>query len=154
MDAFGCKDTVKKPITIIAAPTCNITVTGLTTFCSGDSVKLDACAGFTNYQWLNNGVAISGATNMVYYATQTGNYHFTAANPSQCGVASDTISVNVNLSPSTTFSQIGSTCLGSNYSIDVPSCAGCFYIWEVDGIVEQSGLSNQLAGFVGSTPFT
>jgi PKD repeat protein len=154
IDAFGCKDTVKKPITIIAAPTCNITVTGLTTFCSGDSVKLDACVGFSNYQWLNNGVAISGATNMVYYATQTGNYHFTAANPSQCGVASDTISVNVNLSPSTTFSQIGSTCLGSNYSIDVPSCAGCFYIWEVDGNVEQSGASNQLFGFIGSTPFT
>ncbi|MBK7761958.1 MAG: PKD domain-containing protein [Bacteroidetes bacterium] len=153
-DAFGCKDTVSKPITIIAAPVCNIIVTGLTTFCSGDSVKLNACAGYTGYQWLNNGVAISGATSPIYYATQTGNYSFTANNPLGCGVQSDTIVVTVNQSPSTSMNFSGSKCMGDMYTVTVPSCVGCFYVWEVDGIVEQIGSSNSLSDTVGTMPFT
>jgi PKD repeat protein len=153
-DAAGCKDTVSKPVSIIAAPTCNIAVSGLTTFCSGDSVKLSACGGYTGYQWMKNGVAISGATSQAYYATLSGNYTFTANNPLGCMVNSDTVIVTVNPSPNSTMTFSGTTCEYDTYTVTVPSCAGCFYLWQVDGNFAQAGLSNSYAQTVGTLPFS
>ncbi len=53
----------------------SITPGGPTTFCMGGNVKLYAntCSGYT-YQWIKNGVNISGATASVYTATSAGSY--------------------------------------------------------------------------------
>ncbi|GBL36176.1 hypothetical protein EMGBS15_17710 [Filimonas sp.] len=152
-DAFGCKDTVTKSITIIAAPTCTISYIGSTTFCFGDSLKLNACPGYTNYQWKNNGVTISGATSMIYYATQTGNYSFTATNPFGCDVQSDTVSITTLQSPSTVMTFTGKKCFGEVYSVTVPTCASCIYQWEINGSLVQTGTSNTYSETVGNAPF-
>ncbi len=151
-DTFGCKDTVSKPITIVAAPVCPITVVGATTFCFGDSVQLKACPGYVSYQWFNNGSTIGGATSSIYYATQTGNYTFTAINPMGCDVTSDTVTVTVLQTPSTVMTFTGKACFGDNYTVTVPTCNTCFFLWEVDGNVEQSGASNVFSNVVGVAP--
>lgn len=152
-DIYGCTDTKSKPIIIVPAPTCTITYSGSTSFCSGNNLPLNACPGYAAYQWFNNGNAISGATSLVYNATQTGNYTFSAVNPSGCDVTSDTVNITVLQSPSTVMSFTGQKCDGQNYGVSVPSCTSCFYSWEVDGINVQSGPSNTLSGIVGTAPF-
>ena len=151
-DVNGCKDTVIKPILIIPAPTCNISYMGPTTYCFGDSLFLNACGGYTNYQWYNNGVAITGATNPIDTATQTGNYYFTAISPAGCVLHSDTVSITVNQAPNANIITSGSTCATSTFFADVQPCAGCFYQWLVDG--NPAGNASQLSGVAGTAPFT
>jgi PKD repeat protein len=150
-DANGCKDTVINIVTIIPAPVCNIAFATPTTFCFGDTVFLNACAGFTNYQWYNNGVAIAGATTAVDTAVQTGNYHFTALSPGGCLVVSDTVSVTVLQAPNVAISTAGNGCSGTSFSASVIPCAGCTYQWNVDG--NPAGNSNQIIGTSGFAPF-
>lgn len=79
----GCFDTLVKNnyITCSGGSTnpCNLVATitpaGPKTICPGDSILLTAAnnAGAT-YQWLKDGVIISGADTTIYYAKQTGNY--------------------------------------------------------------------------------
>jgi len=61
-------------------PALSVTVSGATTFCSGDSVTLqantDSSTGYT-YQWKVGGTAISGATGSSYVAKATGMYTVT-----------------------------------------------------------------------------
>lgn len=85
----GCYDTLVKnnyihctggninPCSLVAT----ITPTGPKTICPGDSIKLTAAlnAGAT-YQWLKDGVIISGADTTFYWAKQTGNYQIMVAN--------------------------------------------------------------------------
>ena len=63
--------------TMPVTTTVNATITagGPTTFCSGGSVVLTANSGAgQTYQWLKDGVNISGATNISRTATSSGNY--------------------------------------------------------------------------------
>src|SRR5262249_15695892 len=55
-DANGCQSAASAPVsvTVNTPPIASITPNGLTTFCSGGSVTLDAGAGFAAYLW-NNG---------------------------------------------------------------------------------------------------
>lgn len=59
----------------IPAPVANITYTGSSTFCHGDSLLLKAQKGTGYlYQWNKNGIAISGATDTIYAAKTLGTY--------------------------------------------------------------------------------
>ncbi|MEZ5046712.1 MAG: PKD domain-containing protein [Chitinophagaceae bacterium] len=150
---LGCVDTFTNSILINPNSTCIISYASPSTFCFGDSIVLQGCAGLTNYQWYNNGVPIPSAINSSYVAKQNGNYYFIAEDPNTCLAISDTVSVNVLVSPSTTFFQTGSTCENSLYSIEVPNCATCFYMWSVDNVIQPS-TSYILNGTVGIPPFT
>lgn len=57
--------------------------------CIDPSIKLKANSGtgFT-YQWIRNGTAIAGATNLVYYATTVGSYRVTVTNTFGCSKTS------------------------------------------------------------------
>ncbi len=152
-NALGCKDTVVKPITIVAAPVCTVTYSTPLTFCFKDSVVLgSSCTGLINFQWYNNGVAISGANFSTDTVKQTGNYHFIAYDINGCKIISDTVAVNVNQSPNVAIISSGSVCAGSSYTTAVPSCVGCTYIWKVDGNFVSS--SNQYSAIAGTAPYT
>ena len=73
--------------TIIVSPpsTPSITINGNTL--TSSSVN--------NNQWYYNNIAISGATNQSYLATQTGSYYVLTQVNNQCFSKSDTISINV-----------------------------------------------------------
>jgi hypothetical protein len=154
-NAQGCMNTVVKPIFINPAPTCVIGHSPLTTFCFGDSLLLSSCAGFTNYQWYNNGVAISppAGTAQNYYAKQTGNYYFFAFNVMGCKVTSDTVAITVIQPPSASLNISSNRCAGDVFSISVPTCGGCTYAWQVDGIPDPT-VGNLFSYTIGATPLT
>jgi PKD domain/PKD-like domain len=154
-NAQGCTNTVVRPILINPTPTCVIGHSPLTTFCFGDSLLLSGCAGFTNYQWYNNGVAIAApaGTAQNYYATQTGNYYFFAYDGNGCKVISDTVAITVIQPPSANMNVSSNRCAGNPFSIGVPLTAGCTYSWMVDGITDPT-VGNLFAYIIGAAPLT
>jgi PKD repeat protein len=130
-DANGCSDTATQVVNIAAAPTCNITYSGATTFCAGGSLVLNACTGFAPYQWFNNGVPVG--TGPTFTAIQTGNYWFTGVNSNNCMVHSDTVSITVNPAPPAGITTNGAKCVGSPFTMSVPNCNTCIYSWTDNG---------------------
>jgi hypothetical protein len=86
----GCFDTLIKSNYISctggSANPCNlvatISPTGPMTICPGDSIKLNASLNANStYQWLKDGVLISGADTTFYWAKQLGNYQIMITDP-------------------------------------------------------------------------
>lgn len=158
-DINGCTNTTTNLITIIPKPNCNISYSGPTTFCAGGNLMLNACAGYSGYQWYKNGVSISGATAVNYTATQSGNYHFTANNVNNCLLLSDTVNITVTQPPSATIVAGGNTCVGSSFTLTIPSCNNCNIIWSdnnsvIPGATTPSLVVNVTNANVGNHTFS
>jgi gliding motility-associated-like protein len=88
-DAQGCLDTASIVVTVVPGPVVNITLSGSDTLCAGETVDLDAGAGFNTYTW-NNG---AGATQIVTVNT-SGNYIVTVTDAVGC-VGIDSVQIVV-----------------------------------------------------------
>lgn len=109
-------------VNVISSPVAQITPQGSTTICAGGSVTLDAGAGFTTYQWWNNGTAISGATNQTYPATSAGSFQVVVSNATGCLDTSAIVSItSLSANPPTISSSTGSfsICSGQNLILNV-----------------------------------
>jgi hypothetical protein len=80
-----------------ATPTASV-VTGTTSFCQGQSVKLGSSASVGN-QWFVDNLPLSGATGIEYMATSIGTYTVKATQNGCTTVASNAIPVNVTPLP-------------------------------------------------------
>lgn len=130
-------DTIVKSnfITVKVLPSASITSNGITSFCSGNSVALNAnsAAGLT-YQWKRNAVDISGAIGASFTATLAGNYSCLLTN--DCGsILSNVISLTETAIPSTPFVFSGQSLVCKNSSgilYDVVPAGGVTsYTWSV-----------------------
>jgi PKD repeat protein len=121
-DRWGCQFTATKPITVIIPPLLTITPSPLIKICPNclpAATPLTATAGFTNYQWYQNGVAIAGpaGTSQIYQLCNfnaSGNYYVTAqSTPNNCLVISDTVKVVYEQTPDARISPRGIQCVGA-----------------------------------------
>lgn len=140
-DAGGCTNTVTNNILINPKSSCVISYSGATTFCFGQQLVLNACSGYSNYQWFNNGVAVANGNQFI--ATQTGNYSFSALTNDGCVVSSDTVSVIVNPAPPSGITANNVRCLGGVFVMSVPGCNTCTFVWTDNNVVLPSQTSNQ-----------
>jgi large repetitive protein len=134
----GCpapSDTIA--VTVNSTPTPAITANGPLTFCAGDSVKLDAGAGYSAYNWSNN------ATTQTIEANVSGNYSVTVTQ-NGCNGASNTVTVTAS-SPTPTLTSSGPTtfCAGGADTLDAGS-GYATYAWTNQAttqkiVVTQSG---------------
>ena len=85
----GCDSIVSQTLNIDATPVVNLG--NDTTFCSGNSLTLDAGAGATSYLWMNN--PIPSHQNQTFTVNSTGTYYVTAT----IGVCSTTDSIDVTV---------------------------------------------------------
>lgn len=72
---------------------------GGTTACAGNTIKLfnvNSNAAYT-YQWLKNDSTISGATDSVYFAAQSGNYKLVVFNTAGCVDTSAAIALTISV---------------------------------------------------------
>lgn len=102
-------------VTQISAQTFKISPSGTSTLCDGDTLALEATAGFAKYQWNNR------STDRVIKVTQSGTYICIAADKSGKTYA-DTVRVNVVKPIPPKLSYNPSTrvvCKGDSFSIDV-----------------------------------
>jgi uncharacterized delta-60 repeat protein len=94
-----------------------ITPDGPLSFCNGFKVKLSSSEkGFL--QWYRNNIAIAGATDTVYSATQTGLYTLSATNLKGCGTSSPvSVTVTIAFIPSITASGPVNFCTGDSVTL-------------------------------------
>ncbi len=116
-DNKGCIGTANTAITVNPKPTPVISASGTVTFCFGDSVTLDAGAGYSVYSWSN------GEVSQTINAENSGNYNVTVTDVNGCiDSTASSIAVTVNPIP-TLLITFGSTtiCAGAALTFDAGS---------------------------------
>jgi hypothetical protein len=84
-----------------------------TLFCNTPNVLLNAKTGFITYKWNNN------STDSTLNISTSGKYWVTVQN--SCGFTSDTIKINLEVSPNIYLGNDTSICAGSNFSLNAGS---------------------------------
>ena len=123
-DSLGCtgRDTVR--IVLAPKPSPLVRIEGPTTFCSGDSVVLDAGAGFASYRWSN------GATTRRLVVRDGGSYTVTVTNAEGCPATSLPVVVGVRPRPYPLINALGPTTLCRGASVTLDAGAGfASYRW-------------------------
>ncbi|MBK9048302.1 MAG: T9SS type A sorting domain-containing protein [Bacteroidetes bacterium] len=121
--------------------TTQISTSGSTSFCTGNTKTLTASPG-TAYQWYKNGSIISGATAGTYNASSAGSYVCFITN--NCGLSvSNALVLTTNALPNANISAIGSTtfCAGGSVLLTVSLGVNNSYQWKK--------YSNNIAGANG-----
>lgn len=99
--------------------------------CPGDSVELDAGAGYTEYDWSN------GATSRTIWGKPGGTYRVTVRNAAGCGGTSAPITLREATPPTPTIVAGGSLSLCMGDSVTLDAGAGyASYLWS-DGSIDR-----------------
>ncbi|MCK6483936.1 MAG: HYR domain-containing protein [Phycisphaerae bacterium] len=126
-DANGCEGTCSIDVTVNPNPTCSITASPSDTVCDGETVTLDAGAGFASYLWSTS------ETTQTIDVTVGGTYSCTVTDNNGCeGTCS--IDVTVLPLPDVTITPDNTTiaCTGWVYTASVPNAGGgATYSWSV-----------------------
>ena len=125
---FGCTATDSLKVTISSNLTPIITASGLLAFCPGDSVTLDAGAGYATYQWSMGGAPVAGATNERLTVSQSGAYTVFVTSAGGC---SGTSGVAENV---TVYSSPATPVITRNGSV-LTSSSSAQYQWYVNGSI-------------------
>jgi len=133
VDAAGCVRSDSVLVTVWPEPQPRIDILGSPVFCVGDSVRLDAGAGFASYRWSN------GAQTRSITTGTAGSYWVEVTSVEGCPGISDTVDVIVSEKPAPRISGPKELCAGDTASFAVPDMPGATYDWSVSGGVLLSG---------------
>ncbi|GAB2723962.1 hypothetical protein GCM10011495_03810 [Hymenobacter frigidus] len=126
--AGGCPSaTATAQVNIGTVPVASLAASGPTTFCQGGAVTLTANGGGagSTYQFLNNGQAISGATNATFVASASGSYSVVITNAGACSATAAAVPVTVNPIATPTISYAASSfCQGAGTASPTVSISG------------------------------
>ncbi|MES2284147.1 MAG: metallophosphoesterase [Bacteroidota bacterium] len=127
------KSTTPPPPAVCEA---KITAGGSTTFCAGGNVTLNANIGLGfSYQWIKNGVNISGATASGFIASAAGEYQVRMSFAGCTSWSSPTkVIVNTSLTAKITPGGATTFCAGANVILYANTCSGYIYQWKKDGL--------------------
>lgn len=124
-------------ITVKPLPSASISATSTTIICTDDSVQLNGVAAANrSYQWLRNGLNISGAYSATYFAKQSGKYRLIVTNTiTGCTKSGNTITVSAIALPPATVTALGPTtfCAGGSVTLQANIGAGLTYQWRKNG---------------------
>lgn len=128
VNAGGCSGT-SDPITVSKGtpPSPKITTTRPTALCYGDSVKLDAGAGYESYDWSD------GEHTQAIVVKSAGQFTVTVTDQNGCVGASAPVFVVMQAGPSPTIQGPRVVCRNSTITYVGPREAGSIYEWSVSG---------------------
>ncbi|MCE3280375.1 MAG: hypothetical protein K0S44_2566 [Bacteroidetes bacterium] len=124
--------TATQNITVTPTPAANITSSGSSNFCAGDSVTLYA-SGTGNYSWSNG----SNADSITVYNSGT----YTLQSSNACGTISSTQSVSVIVSPLASISAGGSTSICPGTTLILTASGGGSYLWNTGAATNSISVS-------------
>jgi hypothetical protein len=127
IDGFGCVGSDSVLVTVWPEAQVAIDVQGSSVLCQGDSVVLDAGAGFRGCQWS------TGSTAQRIVVREAGTYWVSATTMDGCSAGSDTITVQVTDRPAPVINGPLTVCAGDSVRFSVAEAAGSVYIWQVFG---------------------
>lgn len=131
-------------VSLSTPPVAAISFTGSTDLCSGDSRTLSSTPG-NGYQWFRNGIAIPGATNRNFVASEGGAYTVQVANSTGCTTLSDEVVFTLTTLPGRSISITGSTevCEGEQVLLTAPEANT--YQWFRNGIAISGATSRDFS---------
>ncbi len=120
----GCDDSTSVLVRVFPLPAPVITALGPTTFCDGDSVVLDAGAGFRSYLWSG------GDRTRSIVVKRGGTYAVTVTDSNTCTATSAGVTVVVNPLPTPAVAVTGDTVFCEGGSVQLDAGAGyVLYKW-------------------------
>lgn len=133
----GCNSQPASAVAVISNPipqAPDLSVSGDTSFCPGNSVSLSS-SDAPSYQWYKNGVAIDGAVFKIYLAQSTGAYAVAAVNYNGCSSPLSKVqNVTVYPTPATPSITAGGTLsICREDSILLTSTTASAYQWYING---------------------
>lgn len=143
-DSNGCTS-ISDPVELSSGPVKpDITSTGPTTVCFGDTVTLqaDPYPGLT-YNWRKYGNIINGATGVTYHASSEGTYTCVATDVAGCTKVSNVIEV-INMPQAVTISAGGPIvfCPGGSVTLTATTITGVNYTWKRNKFMVQGAASS------------
>jgi len=127
-DASGCGGTSKPmAVTLNPGPSPVIATPNGTTMCEGESIVLDAGAGYGRYLWTN------GARTRQITVREPGSYAVTVTDSSGCSNISPAVAVGVTAKPTPRIIGPTLVCRGSTVGYSTSAVAGNSYQWQVSG---------------------
>ncbi|MCF8299299.1 MAG: PKD domain-containing protein, partial [Saprospiraceae bacterium] len=142
-NSYNCStESSAQQITVNTSPGASILPLSSTTFCYGDSVKLQANIGTgLTYQWFKNSVLLSGATSSQFVVYNSGAYTVEVSNAANCSSLSAAANVTVYAVPTASFSMQSIACKSDTVTITYngTGSSGAFYNWNFHGGIVTSG---------------
>ena len=135
-DANGCSRFATPVTATSVAHNAAIVAATSTTFCTGDSVVLNANTGTgLTYQWFKDGALIPGAAGAALSAKVNGAYKAVVANNIGCTDTSNVITVIANTGPPANITAGGPVafCQNDSVTLDAGFVTGLTYQWTLNG---------------------
>ena len=129
-DANGCSNTAVQSVVVNALPQPLITPNGNQQICAGETLLLDAGAGYATYAWSSNQ---SGQTISV---SASGSYSVTVTTAEGCSATSTAVQVTVNDLPVVDLGNDTTVCAGTFITLDAGN-AGLSFDWSTQEITQQ-----------------
>lgn len=144
--------TANVQVSLKAAPDTSLSLTGLKSFCSGDSLTILARPdpGLT-YQWQRNDSDIAAAVSNRYVAKSSGNYRVYLTGSNGCSLYSSQVPVTANNYPDTTLTTNGplTFCSGQSVTLKVPYDSSATYSWYYNNALQQGSQHQFIATQTG-----
>lgn len=142
-DANQCSDTSSTiALTAFSVPVATIQASGNLTFCTGDSVRLNATSGTgLNYEWFRNGTALPGTDSRTQTIKASGDYTVRVYNAIGCADTSDAFNIHVYIIPPNTVTYSGPLefCSGSQVTLSAEQDPAFLYQWRKNNVAITSG---------------
>jgi hypothetical protein len=129
-------------------PNALLSLTGPSTYCSGDSSLLEANGGGT-YAWLQNGQPIPGLIDSSLFVLNSGFYQVIAMSADGCADTTAGIAILVDPSPVAVLSTAGLPVTCTNDSVVFYATGGGSYQWLYNGILLPDTTPYYHAGITG-----
>lgn len=127
-DTAGCKSAPDTARITLIDPSTIVTVTGSSSFCEGDSLRLSSAFADGN-QWYYNSSPLTGATTQDFYAKLDGTYHVEYIPSSGPAIVSDPVNVTVYQRPGPASISTDSVCSGDVVILNIQPESGISYSW-------------------------
>ncbi len=120
-------------VSVVQAPSAQITTGGSTTLCPGASVTLTAPSGMSGYLWMPGGQTTQSIT-----TSTAGFYTVRVTNAGGCSATSSPVNVTVGQTPVATITAGGTTSFCQGSSVTLTASAANSYLWFPGGQTTQS----------------
>lgn len=145
-DINQCKDTSSVfTLSSFTVPLANLQVTGNLTFCTGDSVRLNATPGTgLAYEWFRNNVSITSMINRVEIIKTSGDYNVRVYNSIGCSDTSAVQKIQVYSVPPNTITNSSPLefCAGGQVVLSAVADPVFIYQWRKNNVAISTGGNN------------
>lgn len=145
-NSAGCFDTsVASTVTISPSPVALITPPAQTNGCVGTLMTLRAGSfAATSYQWMRDGIVLTGQTDSLLAASVSGQYRVVLTNAGGCRDTSAAVQLTFHARPGATITPAGATtfCQGGSVTLQANTGTNLSYMWLRNGV--QVGTSSSL----------